>query len=160
MEKKRFLQQFTQKQKLLFFGLGLVVLILIIVLIALIVNDGSEKKQGYQPVVDQASGETIWDINEEPEIGEGLVLIGFDQINDYGYMKVQYDKIVETVKTFIEKNYSNTKKASFKKGSFRYLDEEMFKASFEFVLDDEKSVNVTVDTGGSLSEIKVEVAKE
>lgn len=160
MKNSGIFKSLSQKQKLLFIGLGSVILILVVVLVALILNDESEKKKGYQPVVDPVSGETMWDINEEPEIGDELVMVGFSQISDYGYMKAQYDKIISLIKEYIEKQYPNSKTANYKKGSFRYLDEKMYKAGFEFVLDNETWIKVTVDTGGSLSDISVDINKE
>ena len=137
-------------------GLGVIVGVLLLVLVILLVSSGSNDDE-YQPYTDPISGETIWEIDEEPEAGGELVMVGFNQLSNFGFMSVQYNKIIDVVKEYTTTNYPRAKRASYKSGSFKYLDKDLFVSKFEYVLDNEKTITVKLDTGGSLREIDVKI---
>ena len=138
-------------------GLGVIVGVLLLVLIVLLINSGTSDDE-YQPYVDPVSGETIWEIDEEPEAGGELVMVGFNQLSNFGFMSVQYNKIIDTVKEYTTANYPRAMRASYRSGSFKYLDKDLFVSTFEYVLNDEKTITVKLDTGGSLKEIDVKIS--
>ncbi len=141
----------------LMIGLGVVVVILFVILIIVLTDNGEQND--YQPRKDPISGETIWEINEEPEAGGELVLVGFNQISQFGFMSAQYIKITDAVKEYTKNNYPGAKLASYKKDSFKYLDKNLYASSFEYVLNTGETLLVTLDTGGSLSSIDVKISK-
>lgn len=151
----------TKRGKMLVFGaLAFVIVGLVAILIALIVSggDGGRQREELRPQVDPVSGETIWNIDQENELEPELQLIGFYQLVDLGFMAGQYQKIIDTVADYIEAELPGVMRASYKKDSFRYLDSQWMQSSFEFVAD-EKTFLVVLDTGGSLSEISVEIGE-
>ena len=151
----------TKRGKMLVFGaLAFVIVGLVAILIALIVSggDGGRQREELRPQMDPVSGETIWNIDQENELEPELQLIGFYQLVDLGFMAGQYQKIIDTVADYIEAELPGVMRASYKKDSFRYLDSQWMQSSFEFVAD-EKTFLVVLDTGGSLSEISVEIGE-
>lgn len=150
----------TKKGKWILFGiLAFVIVGLLAVLIAVMNRkEGDDwQKQEIAPQVDPVSGETIWDIDQDDELEPELQLIGFYQLMDFGFMAKQYNTVIDTVTSYINENFPNVKRASYKKDSFKYLDAEWMKSSFEFVTDEEKAFMVTLDTAGSISEISVTI---
>lgn len=151
----------TKRGKMLIFGvLAFVIVGLVAILIALIVSggDGGRQREEIKPQVDPVSGETIWNIDQENELEPELQLIGFYQLVDLGFMAGQYQKIIDTVADYIEAELPGVMRANYRKDSFKYLDGQWMQSSFEFVAD-EKTFLVVLDTGGSLSEISVEIGE-
>ena len=160
MENEAFIK--TKKGRLVVVGLVLfVITIVIVVAIAMFLKgDDASQEEEFQPEVDQVSGEVIWNINEEPEIGEEMLLIGFNQMTSLGFMQSQYNAIVEAVEKYVQENYPESLRVSYMEDSFKYLDEDREKSMFNFVVDDEKKFAVELDTGGSLSEIEIKIVTD
>ena len=150
----------TKRGRMILFGiLAFVVVGLLAILIALLIkkDDSGWQREETAPQIDSVSGETIWNIDQENELEPSLQLIGFYQLVDFGFMSEQYKKIIDTVEAYLGEKYPNVMRASYRKNSFKYLDNKWIKSSFEFVTSDGKKFVVMLDTGGSLSNISVEI---
>ncbi len=169
----------TGKGRAIVVGVLLLIIIVLAVVLAIVAKNEGEKDPQFEPQVDPASGVTVWNIDEEPEMGEvGLVLLGFYQLREFGFMQAQYQKIIDTVTEYVESNHENTKRISYKKDSFNYEGDdeddedeedeeggeekeiEFEKSSFEFVVDNKTTYLVHLDTMGSLEDINIEIEKK
>lgn len=140
---------------------GVVIGVLAAVLIVLILNDGGkEARPTTEPTIDETSGEMMWEIDEEPEAGGELVVVGFHNLSDFGFMATQYNKIVATVKEYIVSEHPEYKQISYVKDSFKYVGEGREKSSFLFVGNIWDRYKVNLDTHGELWDIEVKIERE
>lgn len=148
----------TRKGKGAIAVFALVVIVLVVLIIVVLVNrETAVQRQEYEPEVDPYSGETIWNIDQQPEVEPELTLIGFQRLLQFGVMSKQYAKIVETVETYMETNYPEVLRINFWEETFKYLNEDMTLIQFKFVADNGDTHVVTLDTGGSISEVNVTI---
>lgn len=152
----------TKKGRTVIVGVLVALIVILLIVFLLVLGNGEEQDQKYQPYVDPISGVTIWNIDEEPELGEGeeLILLGFYQLKDMGLMAEQYQKVIDKVTDYVEENYPDVLQVSYAKDSFKYLDEDGTKMSFSFAIGDELMFYVTLDTKDSLDNIDVNIMAE
>lgn len=152
----------TRKGRAIIIGVLVALIVILLVVFLLVLRNGEEQDQKYQPYVDPVSGVTIWNIDEEPEFGEEkeLILLGFYRLKDMGLMAKQYQKVIDKVTNYVEENYPEASQVSYAKDSFEYLDEDGTKMSFNFMIGEELMFYVTLDTKDSLDEIDVNIMAE
>ena len=152
-----------KKKKILLLVLGLIILIiLVIVFVAVffINNQSQEDVNNFTYRVDPYSSEIMVDIDEEPELEPGFVLIGFYQILEYGLMDVQYWEIINAVTEYMTNNYPDVMQVSYWSETFKIDNFEEGKYSFKFVAEDESVYKVYLDTELTLDKINVEIVPE
>lgn len=159
----------TKNGRLILIGGGLVfVAIVVIIILAMtgVIGGGGgtpepETDHG-TTVVDPISGEKITESNKEPEIKKDTILfIGFYQIQKLGISAKQYSKLINTITSYISKNYPDAKRLSYKKDSYKYTNKDMTQSSFRFAITDtEQYFTVNLDNKNSYSDIEIKIVKE
>ena len=131
-------KELDPKKKKVLLIVSLVLCVLFIVgLVVLLINRSEEarKNEKYEPVIDEYSGDEIWNIDQEPEFEPSLNLIGFYRILNYGFMNSQYQKIIAAITDYMSENYSNIMQISFWTETFKIDDMEAGTYEFKFVAE-------------------------
>ena len=136
--------------------IGIAVILVFVCVILMLDNKKGDSAQG------NGKSETstqIRNIDEEPEIGEQLNLVGFYKLKELGLMASQYEKTLSTIRTYVETNAPKAKLATYKEGSFRYIENNKTVMEFEFLVDSSDMYNVRLNTGGSIKNVEITIFK-
>ena len=112
---------FFMRHKLLTLVIFLLIASSIIMLIWLAIQSDNPYNSpgGAREYTDPISGETLMDVNEEPEGGERKVaVVGFNSLINTGLTYAQIDIITTQVRIYFEENHPDVTTVNYKKDSF------------------------------------------
>ncbi|MBQ8984526.1 hypothetical protein IJ098_01555 [Candidatus Saccharibacteria bacterium] len=114
----------------------------------------------YSEDYDDISGQTTITSQLESEYGvTHLTLVGFSVFYDFGFSSRQQDEIYNTIYTYFSTNYPDYTTINFIKDSFSYNSDNFYQSSFRVSSNNGEIFSVSLDTEGSLDNIKIDITK-
>lgn len=147
-----------KRKKIILIGIGVLLTVGLIILVV-VLSIGRAEEEKYGPEVDKYSGDTIWNLDEEPELETGLMLIGFYRLIDFGMTRAQYQIIVDEINKYIAEGYSDIQQISFWTETFHGFEEPGI-FTFKFVAKDGRVFVVDLDTKLTLDNVDVTISPE
>ena len=108
---------------------------------------------------DPISGELLLEVNQEPEGGKHVAIVGLGEIIEQGFSPSQQDVLYGSMNSFFNSGAFSFDYVSYKKDSFTSNDDySIFTVLMESNTGDK--FLVTLDTGGSYFDLKVSFSRQ
>ena len=146
----------SKKYRIFFTSAIIIILILLAVLIGILAAPHTPTIT--TETIDEASGETLYEINQEQNEGNEISLIGFKVFYEFGFSKNQQDIITNTIKEFFTTNYPDFSSIHYLKDSFYY--DPKTESNFVLLSNTNQKFLVHLNTLGTINNIEVIITPE